>query len=214
MWVVGISLKHDCVIGNRCEKFNCITFSISLNHWNEKGYHFVAHRHTIEGNEKDVDAFIKDLKKDKRIVNLEISNNTIFIVEKRRGEGIPSSHYDPRIFFVKPVFVDRKGVEHWEVASYEKEVLMKFLDNLRKEKGIHVDLEKFHNVKLDTIYFPKIMPSLSPKQRESYQLAVEEGYYRYPRKATLKKLAQKLNISIATFQEHLRRAESKILPNY
>ena len=105
-------------------------------------------------------------------------------------------------------------MEHWEVASYEKEVLMKFLDNLRKEKGIHVDLEKFHNVKLDTIYFPKIMPSLSPKQRESYQLAVEEGYYRYPRKATLKKLAQKLNISIATFQEHLRRAESKILPNY
>ena len=45
-----------------------------------------------------------------------------------------------------------------------------------------------------------------------FELAYENGYYSYPRKITLKKLAGLAKIGISTFQEHLRKAELKLLP--
>ncbi|MBI4453590.1 helix-turn-helix domain-containing protein [Candidatus Woesearchaeota archaeon] len=214
MWIVKLKIKHNCTIGNRCKKFECISFSLSLNSWYEKNSYYISQRHTIEGNKENVDRFLKDLKKDKRIINLEMSKNTVFFIEKRKKGGIPSSYYNPRMFFVKPIFVDRKGVEYWEMAAWKKEVLMKFVSGLKSEKDIKLTLEKFQNVKLDTIYFPKIMPKLSEKQKEAYQLAVEEGYYTFPRKSDLGDLAKLMKVSVSTFQEHLRKAEEKIMPSY
>lgn len=214
MWITRLKIKHDCTIGNRCKKFNCISYSLSLNNWIDKNYYYTSQRHTIEGDKKNIDKFIKELKEDKRIINLEISKNTVFFVEKRKKGEIPSSHYNPKMFFVKPVFVDRNGYEYWEMASWEKEVLMKFISDLKKEKNVELTLEKFQNVKLDTIYFPKIMPKLSNKQREAYQLAVENGYYKFPRKVGLEILAKIMKVSVSTFQEHLRKAEEKIIPSY
>ena len=58
------------------------------------------------------------------------------------------------------------------------------------------------------------MPRLSNKQREAYQLAVENGYYKFPRKIGLEEMAKIMKISVSTFQEHLRKAEEKIIPSY
>ncbi|TAL58378.1 MAG: hypothetical protein EPN86_00240 [Nanoarchaeota archaeon] len=214
MWIVKLRIKHDCTIGSRCKKFNCVSFSLSLNNWEDKDYFFTSQRHTIEGKNKDIGSFLRDLRKDKRIVNLEISKNTVFFIERRKRGDIPSSHYNPKMFFVKPVYVDRKGYEYWELASWKKETLMKFLKELQKEKNIEMQIEKFHNVKLDSIYIPKILPKLSEKQKEAFQLAIENGYYRFPRKSSLLSLSKIMGVSIATYQEHLRKAEGKIMPSY
>ncbi|MBI4980257.1 helix-turn-helix domain-containing protein [Candidatus Woesearchaeota archaeon] len=214
MWVVKLKIKHDCTIGNRCKKFNCLAFSLPLSGWQEKGKYYTSQRHTLEGEEKQVQAFIRDLKKDPRILKIESSKNTIFIVERRSGKVIPASHYHPRLFFVRPIFVDRQGFEYWEVASWEKPTLMNFVGGIKKEKEIKVQIERFQKVKLDTIYFPKIMPRLSARQHLAFQLALEEGYYAYPRKIELQQLAKLMKISTSTFQEHLRRAEQKNMPSY
>ena len=91
---------------------------------------------------------------------------------------------------------------------------MKFINELEKEKDVKLTIERFQNVKLDTIYFPKIMPKLSDKQREAYLLAVENKYYTFPRKVDLSVLAKEMGITVSTFQEHLRKAEEKIMPSY
>ena len=91
---------------------------------------------------------------------------------------------------------------------------MKFVNDLKKEKDVNMKIEKFQNVKLNTIYFPKIMPKLSEKQREAYQLAVEQSYYKFPRKIGLEGMAKLMKVSVSTFQEHLRKAEEKIMPTY
>jgi predicted DNA binding protein len=180
----------------------------------EKGYSFTSQRHTIEGNENNVKQFLNDLKKDKRIVNLEIGKNTVFFIEKRKKGEIPSAHYSPKMFFVKPVFVDRNGQEYWEMASWKKEELMRFVNELKSQDSVMLEIERFQNTKLDTIYFPKIMPKLSEKQREAYHLAVENGYYKFPRKIDLGRLAKLMKISLSTYQEHLRRAEMKMMPGF
>ena len=55
------------------------------------------------------------------------------------------------------------------------------------------------------------LPDLSPRQREALLTAVEMGYYRIPRDATTAEVASELGIERRTFEEHLRRAENKLL---
>lgn len=214
MWITTLKIRHDCTIGNRCKRFKCTSLSLPLNKWHDTKYYYTSHRHTLEGSQRNIMRFIRDLKKDSRIINIEHSGNTIFIVEKRKREDIPTAHYNPRMFFVKPVFVDIDGAELWEVASLEKRILIKFISDLKNEKGMEVKLNKIQNVNLNDVYFPRIMPNLSNRQKECFHLAVANGYYAYPRNINLQTLARLANISVSTFQEHLRKAEEKFMPSF
>lgn len=211
MWVLKLKIKHDCTIGNRCGEYKVISYSIPLGNWKEKGYSFTAERHTLEGKQEQIKKFFDDIKKDERVTNLEISGNTIFFVGKSKGK-IPSYFYTQKMFFTKPVFVDEQGHEYWEVASYDRNVLSEFLNRLEKQHYKHFEILQFKNIKLDNIYFPAIAPGLTDKQKEVFELAVKEGYYDIPKRTDLIKLAKAMEISVATYQEHLKRAEAKIVP--
>jgi predicted DNA binding protein len=54
-------------------------------------------------------------------------------------------------------------------------------------------------------------PSLTDRQRETLALAVAEGYYEIPRETTTASLAEALDVDRRTAEEHLRRAENKIV---
>lgn len=211
MWILKLKIKHDCTIGNRCKKFKVISYSMPLGNWKEKEHHYTSERHTLESKPNSIKKYFNDIKKDKRVTNLEISGNTMFFIGKSKKK-IPSSFYTQKMFFPRPVFVDKQGYEYWEVASYDRNILSKFLNSLRNQNYEHLEILRFKNVKLDNIYFPAIAPDLTDRQKEVFELAVEQGYYDIPKRTDLKKLAQMMKISLATYQEHLKRAEAKIVP--
>ncbi|MBA7607984.1 hypothetical protein ES703_15156 [subsurface metagenome] len=86
------------------------------------------------------------------------------------------------------------------------------MNELEKQPYEHLEILQFKNIKLDNIYFPAIAPSLTERQKEVFELAIKEGYYDIPKRTNLIKLAKAMNICVATFQEHLKRAEAKIIP--
>ncbi|MBD3389984.1 winged helix-turn-helix transcriptional regulator [Candidatus Micrarchaeota archaeon] len=53
---------------------------------------------------------------------------------------------------------------------------------------------------------------LAPRQLEVFQNAVDYGYYEVPKKISIEELSEKLGTSPSTVAEHLRKAESKLLP--
>lgn len=53
--------------------------------------------------------------------------------------------------------------------------------------------------------------TLTDRQFEVLECALEEGYFEWPRDANSETVAGKLGISRATFLEHLRKAQSKLL---
>jgi hypothetical protein len=55
------------------------------------------------------------------------------------------------------------------------------------------------------------LPDLSPRQYDALRLAVEDGYYEIPRRTTTAELADRLGVSRRTAEEHLRRAENKLV---
>ncbi len=214
MWIAKLRIRHkDCVIGSRCKRFNCISIGVPFNSYSDKKFQYFSHFETLVGKEEDIKKFIQDLKNDKTIENLEIEGNSLFFVNKVPTKTkIPTTHYNPKTFFIKPVVVDKEGYEYWEIGSWKKELLSDFIVNLEKE-DFEIKLLKMENSKLNNIYFPQVMPNLTINQKKALELAYEFGYYNYPRKIELKDLAKKANISLSTFREHLRRAEKRIMPD-
>ena len=156
--------------------------------------------------------FIADLKADRRIKNLEVSGD-IFTYEidlGKEGEHVMLYH-TKQIFFAKPVVNHYDGHEYWEVASWKREELEKFIKDLKHHMDVAKILKLEHSPLTD-VYFPNVMPKISPSQKKALELAYLHGYYSYPRKITLEKLSKLAKIGISTFQEHLRRAELKLLP--
>lgn len=210
MWIAKIKLKHDCIIGNRCEKFGVILQSYDLNEDKKGGKILTSSMHQMIGAKDSINEFVKDLKKDKRTKYLEVNGDTLFLVENAKDK--PVSQFNKMMFFVKPVIVDKKGREHWEIASYKKEELNKFVNKVEALCD-EFELLSIKDTKLDKVYFPKVLPKLTELQKSALELAIKKGYYEAPKRITLRKLADLSGISLATYQKHLQKAESKVMPD-
>ncbi len=97
------------------------------------------------------------------------------------------------------------GTVEWTLAFTGREALTELLDRLKQEK---VD------VKILRLTSVADVDSLTSRQRDIVGVALEEGYFDYPRRITLRQLAKKAGVSASTLSEVLRRAEKKILSTY
>ncbi|MBL7147345.1 MAG: helix-turn-helix domain-containing protein [Nanoarchaeota archaeon] len=211
MWITKIKIKHDCIIGTRCEKFGVVDTGISFNIHQEKGITYSPQIHTVHGDKEDVKRFLQDIKKDKRVKNLEIEGNSFFCMEVRK-EKVPSTFKTEKSIFVKPVFVDKEGHETWEIASWNKSNLTDFINHLKKDIK-NVEVLKIGQTKLTDVYYPHLMPKLTPNQKRAIELAFEKGYYDFPKNIGMKELSKIMKISTPTFCEHLKKAEKKLMPD-
>jgi predicted DNA binding protein len=210
MWTAKLRIKHDCVIGSRCKKFGVTTLGTPFNVYTQGTTTYSPQVQTIYGDKKSVENFISDLRGEKRLSNLEHEGNTVFFIEKRK-EKIPASYYHSKLFFVKPVYVDKEGYEFWEVASWDRKIITEFIKKIKSGVG-SAEILRIKDAKITDIYFSHLMPRLTEKQKNAILLALEKGWYKYPRKTDLGRLAKMMGVSIPTFREHLKRAEEKIMP--
>lgn len=56
-----------------------------------------------------------------------------------------------------------------------------------------------------------LLPDLSPRQYDALYVAVDDGYYEIPRRTTTADIADRLGVNRRTAEEHLRRAENKLV---
>jgi hypothetical protein len=209
MWVAKLRLKHNSIFEDNCSKLQVTVHSVALNRDVKNKTVEISSLHRLFGAPNCINTFIQQLKKHPRIKHIEAKNNTVFIVEKATG---PASAFHPEIIFIKPAITDVTGYEHWEIGSWKREIINKFIQEI-KNKVEHFYLSSLTNQKLDQIYFPKIYSELTTKQQQALSLAIEKGYYEIPKKTTLRELARLQNISLATYQQHLQVAEKKTLVN-
>jgi predicted DNA binding protein len=223
MWICKLKWKHDCIIGKRCKKFNVKVIGYPIDFYEEemvvKGKkqkkYFYLHFEKIYGKEENIKKFFVDFKKDPKLKHLEIEGNMFFFAYEVDLYDVPTSHYAKKTFFLKPIIVDEQGYEYWEIASWNRQNLMDFIKETKEKiKGMEdFKVMKIEKSKLSDIYFPQILPDLSPGQKKALELASDEGYFNYPRKIELRDLAKISGISLSTYREHLRRAEGKLIPN-
>ena len=106
------------------------------------------------------------------------------------------------------------GKKLCRVVAIDSSHLTEFYNDIRQEFSITVDskreLGKYSQDKpLFTV--GSTLPELSGQQQDALTIGYQKGYYRIPRDVTTAELAAEMGIDRRTFEEHLRRAENKLI---
>ncbi len=214
MWVLKFKLvDKNCIWATRCKKFNVHDYQYPLSFYKTEGGLALVMYHILGGENAAKKKFISDVKKDERIKRLEIKKDFVIslAVEKRPKAGLKAFPvlYSPRLIYIKPGINCPDGSEVWEVGSFDKKDLVKLFDACKKE--YFGELFYLKQLKIPKLFIAQIMPELTEKQQEAFRIASENDYYEFPRKTNLIELSKKTGVSRPTYEEHLRKAENKLL---
>ena len=202
MWIAKIKLNgQKSLLGSRCKKFNVswrgYPLSIDKDNKNLKIY-FIGF---VFGSEQNKKAFVKDLRSDDRMIYLE--SNQKFMIGKFQEPIRHYSAYHYKFFHLDPMFIGENGMELWTIGSWERDKIIDFV-NLVEKTHLGELLSIKENLR-SGVSIISAHPELTSQQRKAVELAALNGYYEYPRRATLNKLAKMANLSFSTYQAHLRK---------
>jgi predicted DNA binding protein len=111
----------------------------------------------------------------------------------------------------------RQGWEHYTVIAFGDEDIRELLSDLRSDR----EIELLSKASISETQIPhsmlapanQLFENLTDRQLAALQLALDRGYYEQPRKTSLRDLAERTAVARSTYEEHLRKAENKLLTN-
>lgn len=211
MWVAKVKFSNKgTLIGSKATKHKVNLFGFPLSYYYEKKWVIVQVAGTIFGNEKNKKEFIRDLKKEKRTINLELKND--FLIGIIKEPIYAKCIYNKDIIHIAPALISDKEYEVINVGSFNRKKLMNIIKLMEERyKGRLLSIQQ---KKIRSISIMRIHPELTEKQKKAMELAVMHGYYHSPRKIDLKQLAKFSELSFSTYQVHLRKAEEKLIPYF
>ncbi len=124
----------------------------------------------------------------------------IHTYNEKKYETITFHAFKNNCFVLSSVIL-KGGKEIWNIGTDKRENL----------SSLYKDLQKLGKVELNSIQKSSIENSLTNQQRDVMNLAKELGYYEWPRRIAVTKLAKYFGLSKSTFVEHLRKAEAKVI---
>ena len=109
----------------------------------------------------------------------------------------------------------RGGFEHCRMLAFTKETLNGALDALSKVSKVEVEnksvIPRESARGAITVPVDEFLGTLTKKQLEAFIAALQMGYYAMPKSATMDEIAANQGMKRSTYEEHLRKAELKIL---
>lgn len=113
-----------------------------------------------------------------------------------------------------PPTIYHGGWEYYRVISFQREdgrKLFRALDALGRVEILYN--KQISGVAKDTfvISLTNLFGALTEKQVNAIIAALENGYYQIPKRVTAEEIARRYKMSRTTYEEHVRKAESKLL---
>lgn len=117
----------------------------------------------------------------------------------------------------QPPTIHRRGWEHYTVIAFAEGDVRSLLHDLEADRDIEV-LSKTEVTEQQIPHsmltpIDRLFEDLTDRQMAALELALESGYYEQPRKTSLRAMADRTAIARSTYEEHLRKAENKLLTN-
>ncbi|MFT4920884.1 MAG: putative DNA binding protein [Haloarculaceae archaeon] len=117
----------------------------------------------------------------------------------------------------QPPTIHRQGWEHYSVIAFDESDIRALLHELEGDR----DIEVLSKTAITEQRIPhsmlapvdQLFEAVTERQMAALRLALESGYYEQPRKTSLRELADQTAVARSTYEEHLRKAENKLLTN-
>ena len=208
---VIFKVTHDCPFGNISRKFPSLKMFVWCNRENEVIEMIVEKR-------KEYSAVMEEISKIGGIIEESSDRHKVHLVTKKcfcTMENSVSKNIDAfNLLHVLPVIYEQ-GWEYYRVIAFRHEDLKGLLQRLEERGWVVKVLRK---VPFDgfiasslTLMADALFSDLTEKQIDALLTAYSHGYYRLPRKADVKRIASKKRVPRTTFQEHLKKAENKLI---
>ncbi|MFX0013283.1 MAG: helix-turn-helix domain-containing protein [Candidatus Hermodarchaeota archaeon] len=212
LYNVLVKINHNCPFSRLSKKFP----TVEVLHWCNSHYDVLE----IRGSKTEVDNAIAD-----------VHTNLGSIIKKSLGQDhvqmvIKQCECDYEPFSV--ILDSYKCIRLPPVKYLAGEEVVKLLITLDDLKTISDELKKkdpsalveiltiapikeIDNPKLHPLYLDELRTDLTYKQLQVITKAYDQGYYELPRNVSIDSLSDEMAIKPRTFQEHLRKAERKIM---
>jgi len=209
MWRLKLKLDSSKQpMGKLAIKHQVSMTGYPLSYYKDSKYLYVISAGFVFGEDKNKKMLFRELKQSKDVVNFEKSED--FAINITKQPLFTEPVYDPKIIRPSPVIINKKGYHIWDLASFDRKILEKVLKFTEQKLGAKIMF--FREEKISNISFTRLLPELTKNQKKALEIAINNGYYDYPKKIKMEKLAKQMNISYSTFQAHLKKAEGKLLP--
>jgi hypothetical protein len=211
LFEVVFKVTHDCPFGNISRKFP----SLKMFEWCNREHEVLE---VIVEDHEEYAAVIAELSKLRGIIGKSSDRDKVHLVMKTCYCSVENSvtrNIDAcNLLHVAPVIYEQ-GWEYFRVIAFKHEDLEELLQRL-DEKGF--EFEILRKVPFDgfiasslTLTADALFSDLTAKQIGALLTAYKNGYYRLPRKADVTEIAFKERVPRTTFQEHLKKAENKLV---
>jgi|SRR3989338_3130707 len=214
MWQLKFEYMHkDCLYSSHVKQYDLTMYGYPLSNFLENGRLRLTGLQILQGSTDGIKKYLLTLKRKPSIRKIEIISPNAFLYEAIISHNISyyQSLYHHQIFYLVPI-VHQRGKEIFEVASWDRGLLEKIMNNVRHNQNTtNFKLLALKKMPVKSLFLPQILPKLTDKQRYVLKLAQERGYWHYPRKTDLNQLAKELKLAKSTVHEIVKRAEAKLM---
>ena len=210
-------LQHDCPFNDLSKQHPDLIMSSWCNNETDVLEITAGDSSAFEDLTKDLKSMEKALKT-KIVRKSNSSRNVQLLIQHCGCENVPAP--------VSPVFeknncleiqpgVYRDGWEYYRLISFSENDLKRVFTTLEKYCNLEIisrrpvssaSLKESMLISTGTLF-----GGLTRKQVQALVFAVENGYYQVPKKVTTEEMASKLKLPRTTYEEHLRKAEGKVI---
>lgn len=211
LFEVVFKVTHDCPLCDLSKKFP----RLKMFSWCNREHDVIE---LIVDKPDECSAVIDDVSKiDGMVEKSSNLHNAHFFVKKcfcRVEDSVTKIIDEFDLLQISPI-VYRHGWEYYRVIAFKhkdlKELMQKFEERGFKFEILRkVDFDGFIASSL-TLTADALFSDLTGKQMDALLTAYSNGYYNLPRKTNVKDIAIKKRVSRTTYQEHLKKAENKLV---
>lgn len=217
MYQLALKLDHSLPFSGLSKRFP----KVAISRWCNREVD-ILEAESSRGSIDSFEAGLKDVAKELSASLIHVhrySHSALEAVVKCRCAGSNSSIAVVEASNCIPIMpvTYSEGFEHIKLFAFTQEDQKAAIDNLSSISTVTVEgrgqLERHSARPAMTVSVDDFLGMLTGKQLLALVEAIDMGHYSMPKKVTVDQIAAKLKMPRSTFEEHLRKAEVKVIRN-
>jgi len=212
LYQATIRLRHECPYRELSERFPDVT----IREWYLSDCQVLE----ISSQEAPAEELVEEVERLGSILHRSVDDAGLHVVTRACLCSLENSivqRFEAHNCLYQPPTVHRHGWEQYQLIAFDEADIRALYEDLDADREIEVlgkrglSESKLPHSMLAPV--DRLFDGLTDRQLAALQVALENGYYEQPRGASVSELSEGTTVARATFEEHLRKAENKLIRN-
>ena len=212
LYQASFRLRHECPYRELSERFADLT----IREW----YMSDCQMLEISSETEPFDELLEEIAEIGTILHRTVDSSGLHVVVRACLCSLENSivqRFEEHDCLYQPPTVHRRGWEHYAVIAFDESDIRSLHEDLTADREIEV-LSKTGLAETQVPHsmlapVDQLFADHTDRQLAALRLALDNGYFEQPRACSIDELAEQTTVARATFEEHLRKAENKLVTN-